>query len=466
MKKQRILIVGAGTAGTQLLFEIKNHQELMLEPVGFIDDDPKKTDKKINYLPILGTINQLEKIINQFRIDKVFIALPSIDGSIISQVLKKCLETGIPCQTIPRVKEIIEGKVDIRRVRDVKIEDLLGRPVRKTEIENIANLIKDQSIMVTGAAGSIGSELCRQLASYQPKKIIMFDCWENGLYDLGLEFKEFFSTINYVLTIGNIQNKERVASVIKLFKPAIIFHAAAYKHVPLMEENPIEAVKNNIFGTKNLIEIAKKYLVKKFIFISTDKAANPTSIMGITKLIGEHLSISGNEKEGTQFICTRFGNVLDSFGSVLPLFKKQITHGGPITITDKRMTRFFMTIPEAVQLILKAAVLGLGGEVFILDMGKPVKIVDLAKKFILLSGLLPDKDIKIEFIGKRPGEKFTEKLVASNEKLISTTNQEIYLIKRQPSSEKKITSLLEELELYCLNDDQKKVIEKLRTLQL
>lgn len=466
MKKQRILIVGAGTAGAQLLFEIKSHQELMLEPIGFIDDDPQKTDKKVNHLPVLGTIGQLQKIIGQFKIDKVLIALPSIDGSVISHVLEICLKASIPCQTIPRVKEIIEGKVDIDRVRDVKIEDLLGRPVRKTEIEDIAKLINNQSIMITGAAGSIGSELCRQLASYKPKKIIMFDCWENGLYDLGMEFKEFFPTVNYILTIGNIQDKKRAISVIRLFKPAIIFHAAAYKHVPLMEENPVEAVKNNIFGTKNLIEAAKKYKIKKFIFISTDKAANPTSIMGVTKLIGEHLSISSNEKGGTQFICTRFGNVLDSFGSVLPLFKKQINHGGPITITDKKMTRFFMTIPEAVQLILKATVLGLGGEVFILDMGEPIKIIDLARKFILLSGLLPEKDIKMEFIGKRPGEKFSEKLIASNEKLISTKNPEIYLIKRKSSSEKKLAFLLKNLQVYCQEENENKILQELRTLRL
>lgn len=458
MKKQRILIVGAGTAGTQLFSEIKTHPELMLEPIGFIDDDPQKN--------ALGAIDQLQKVIHQFKIDKVLIALPSIDGSVISHILEKCLQSGIPCQTIPRVKEIIEGKVDVKRVRDVKIEDLLGRPVRKTEIKDIAGLVKNQSIMVTGAAGSIGSELCRQLALYQSKKIIMFDCWENGLYELGNEFKEFFPNTNFALVIGNIQDKIRIGSVVRLFKPTIIFHAAAYKHVPLMEENPVEAVKNNIFGTKNLIEAARKYKIKKFIFISTDKAANPKSVMGITKLIGEHLSILANKKGETQFICTRFGNVLDSFGSVLPLFKKQINHGGPITITDKKMARFFMTIPEAVQLILKAAVLGRGGEVFILDMGKPVKIIDLAKKFILLSGLLPEKDIKIEFIGKRPGEKITERLVASNEKLLTTKNPEICLIERQPSSPKKTTSLLEELELYCENDDQKKVIEKLRTLRV
>ncbi len=458
MKRQKILIVGAGIAGTQLLFEIKTHPELMLEPIGFIDDDPQKNT--------LGTIDQLPKIIDQFRINKVLIALPSIDGSVISVVLENCLKAGIPCQTIPRFKEIIEGKVDVRRIRDVKIEDILGRPVRISQTEDIKSLVKGQTIMVTGAAGSIGSELCRQLALFKPKKIIMFDWWENGLYNLEREFKEFFPNVNYLLCVGNIQDQIRVESAVKIFKPNIIFHAAAYKHVPLMEENPLEAVKNNILGTKNLVGIAKKYGVGKFIFISTDKAADPKSIMGATKLIGEHLSINANDGGKTQLICTRFGNVLDSFGSILPLFKKQIAAGGPITITDKKMTRFFMTIPEAVQLILKAALIGTGGEVFVLDMGKPIKIIDLARKFILLSGFLPEKDIKMEFIGKRPGEKFSEKLVASNETLIPTKNQEIYLIKRKPSSEKKIASLLEELQLYCQDNNQKKVLEKLRTLRL
>ncbi len=450
--KQKILIVGAGVAGKELLKEIKKQKELGITVLGFIDDDKKK--KTLAGLPILGNRKSLKTHIKILGIDKVFIALPSVDGEIISEVLKSCIELSIPCQTIPRVREIIEGTVDIKRIRDVQIEDLLERPVRKHDIANVSQLLKNQTVMVTGAAGSIGSELCRQIASYQPKRIIMYDWWENGLYELGMEFKEFFTDCSVVLVPGNIQDTLHVDATLKTYKPTVIFHAAAYKHVPLMEDNTIEAVKNNIFGTLNVVEAAIKADVKKFIFISTDKAVHPKSIMGTTKLIGEYISTSLYKDSQTKFICVRFGNVLNSAGSVLPLFRKQIT-SGIITVTDKKMTRFFMTIQEAVQLILKAAVLGKKNEIFILDMGKPMKIIDIAKKFILLSGLIPEKDVRIKFIGQRPGEKLHEELATASENVTKTKFDKILVLKKKLIDSDTLRLLIHQLELSCQKYDSK-----------
>lgn len=459
--KQKVLIVGAGAAGRELLKEIRKHKELNIDPLGFIDDDKRKSGKTINNLSVLGDRKSLKTHIENLYVDKVFIALPSVDGDVVGDVLKICIEEGIPCQTIPRVREIIEGKVDIKRIREIKIEDLLERPVRKHDVADVSGLLKDAIVMVTGAAGSIGSELCRQIASYKPSKIIMYDWWENGLYELGMEFQEFFPNIPIVLTIGSIQDKKHVETALHKYKPSIIFHAAAYKHVPLMEDHIIEAVKNNIFGTYNLVESAKKENVDKFVFISTDKAVHPKSIMGISKLVGEIIAMSLHPQTKTQFISVRFGNVLNSAGSVLPLFRKQLSLG-EITITDKKMTRFFMTIEEAVQLILKATVLGKGNEIFILDMGKPIKIVDLAKKFILLSGLIPEKDIKIKFIGPRPGEKLNEELAEKGEDLVKTKFEKILMIKRKKTDNKKLKILTENLEKYCKLYNEKKALTALR----
>lgn len=461
MTTQNILIVGAGVAGEELIREIKKHKELKINPVGFIDDDKKKIGKKLLGIPVLGTINNLKSFVKKFNIDKILIALPSVEGSIISDILKKSLEAGITCQTIPRVREIIEGKVDIRRIREVRIEDLLERPVRKHDVKDLSSLITGNTVLVTGGAGSIGSELCRQIASYKPKKIIIYDWWENGLYEMGNEFKEFFPKTLHVLAIGNIQDKSRIDSIFKKYKPSLVFHTAAYKHVPLMEHNVIEAVKNNILGTKLLVEAAKKANVEKFVLISTDKAVEPKNVMGTTKFIGESIVNSANANNGTKFFCVRFGNVLDSEGSVLPLFKKQIEKG-ELTITDKKMTRYFMTIPEAVQLILKATVLGKGNEIFILDMGKPIKIVYLAKKFILLSGLIPEKDIKIKFIGVRPGEKLNEELAEKGEDIIKTKFEKILMVKRKKTDNKKLKNLTENLEKYCELYNEKAALITLR----
>ena len=461
MTTQDVLIIGAGVAGEELIREIKKHKELKINVIGFIDDDKEKIGKKISGKPVLGTINTLKSFVNKFNIDKILIALPSVDGSVISEILKKSLEAGITCQTIPRVREIIEGKVDIRRVREVRIEDLLERPVRKHDAKDLSNLITGNTVLVTGGAGSIGSELCRQIASYKPQKIIIYDWWENGIYEMGNEFKEFFPKTHHVLAIGNIQDKSRIDSIFKKYKPSLVFHTAAYKHVPLMEHNAIEAVKNNILGTKLLVEAAKKANVKKFILISTDKAVEPKNVMGMTKFVGELIVNSANASGENNFFCVRFGNVLDSAGSVLPLFKKQIEKG-ELTITDKKMTRYFMTIPEAVQLILKAAVLGKGNEIFILDMGKPIKIVDLAKKFILLSGLIPEKDIKIKFIGARPGEKLNEELAEKGENIVKTKFEKILMVRRKKIDNRRLNILIENLDKFCKLYNEKSALIRLK----
>lgn len=448
IRKKRILIVGAGVAGKRLLEEILSHKNSEFKVLGFIDDSKKKIGSTILGVPVLGNIKEIKYFIKFFKIEKILIALPSVDGTIVSDIVKKCLEVNTACQIIPRFGEIIEGKIDVKAIRDVKIDDLLGRPLRMHDFSDVPTLIRDKTILVTGAAGSIGSELCRQIASYKPKKIVMYDWWENGLYELGIEFKEFFGDCSIVLVPGNIQDKLHIESTLKKYKPSIIFHAAAYKHVPLMEDNILEAVKNNIFGIYNVVTSAVETKVKMFVFISTDKAVNPKSIMGITKLIGECITTSLHKNSKTKFICVRFGNVLNSAGSVLPLFRKQLPSGS-ITITDKKMTRFFMTIQEAVQLILKAAVLGKKNEIFILDMGKPMKIIDIAKKFILLSGLIPDKDISIKFIGQRPGEKLNEELATASENVTKTKFDKLFVIKRTYINEEKILKLLKELQAHC-----------------
>ncbi len=462
IKKQKIIIIGAGTAGKELLKEIIKYKYKEFAVIGFLDDDKRKIGTTINKVPVLDNIDQLENIVHKGKIKRIFIALPSIKSTVINNIFRRCIMIGVNCQIVPRIREIIEGKVDLKRVRNVEIEDLLGRSVRKPDLKSIFSLIKGQTVLVTGAAGSIGSELCRQIASFKPKKIVMFDWWENGLYQMGIEFRETYPTIECLLVIGNIQDKKRVETIFSQYKPSLIFHAAAFKHVPLMEQHPSEAIKNNILGTKIVADASRKYRIKKFIFVSTDKAADPKNIMGITKSISESLISSYNRETKTKFIAVRFGNVLDSNGSVLPLFRKQISNGGPITITDVRMTRYFMTIPEAAQLILKAATIGKGKEIFILDMGKPIKIIDLAKNLILLSGFIPNKDIKIEIVGKRPGEKIHEKLISNKEKLIKTEFKEIMMVENKQTNKVKLNSFIKKLLEAALSGDQNKTLNLLK----
>jgi FlaA1/EpsC-like NDP-sugar epimerase len=447
MMKVKVLIVGAGLAGKELLAEIKKHFKKTYEVVGFVDDDIQKLNKNINGVEVLGRVNSLASLVRKNDIAEVFIAIPSAKGETMRRVIAECQKEKVVFRVIPRTLEIVQGKVKLQQIREVQVEDLLGRAIVQSEQYVFENFFKEKTVLVSGAAGSIGSEICRQVAQFLPKKLIGIDCWESGIFELERELMDNNPKAkNIELVIGNIRDEEKIKYIFKKYKPDIVFHAAAYKHVPLMERHPDEAVKNNVFGTRNLAKIAFENGVSKFINISTDKAVNPTSIMGMTKLLGEYIVCHYNSLGKTKYSSVRFGNVLASQGSVVPLFKKQIAHGGPVTVTSKNMTRYFMTIPEATQLVLAATVLGKGGEIFILDMGEPIKILDLAKLVISLSGFIPDEEIKIKYIGKRPGEKMAEELSSKKELLEKTANKKIFKIKPSKISNQKLEEILYKLQ--------------------
>lgn len=424
---KKVIIFGAGVAGQDIIREIVQNRDLNYEVLGILDDNNEIWGKKVLNISVLGGRSKISELKKSKKLDEVIIAIPSADGEQISEIVKLCSQVKVGFRIVPRVKEIIEGRAHLQTLREVKVEDLLGRPVVKADVEELKDFFEDKIVLVTGAAGSIGSELSRQIAAYSPRKICFFDWWENGLFELQMEIKRDFPKLNAEYIIGNMQDKLKVDREMKRVKPDYVYHAAAYKHVPLMEDHPDEAVKNNVFGTLNFIKAAVSNRVKRFVLVSTDKAANPINAMGITKLITEGLAKIYSGK--TKFMAVRFGNVLDSFGSVIPTFRKQILQGGPVTITDKRMTRYFMTIPEAAQLIIKAGVIGDGGELFVLDMGKPVKIIDLANNMIRLSGLIPGKDIKIVYSGIRPGEKLFERLFIDKESQATYKEGKIFVTK-------------------------------------
>jgi len=423
---KNVLIIGAGVAGRDVLKEILVSPDMGLKAVGFIDEDISKISQIIDGYKVLGFGKDLKKIISVEKIEEVIIAIPSAEGESIGRYVKICTDAKVAFKIVPRVREIIEGRAKLESVRKVRVEDLLGRPVVKADVKTLKDFFRNKKILITGAAGSIGSELTRQIAAYKPAGLILIDWWENGIFALKNEIDKLYPKNGFDFVIANIQDVSKIESIFERYKPNCVFHAAAYKHVPLMEEFPEEAIKNNIFGTLNLARTALKNEVDKFIIISTDKAANPVNVMGATKLVAEGIGKMLNSPR-TRYISVRFGNVLDSYGSVVQIFRKQIEEGGPITITDKGMTRYFMTIPEAINLILKAAFLGKGGELFVLDMGKPVKIVRLAELMIRLSGYIPGKDIKIVYLGKRRGEKINETLFNKHEELTSTKEGKIFV---------------------------------------
>lgn len=422
---KRVVIVGAGAAGRDTLQVIRRNHISAIQVIGFIDDE-KKRHSKIFGVPVLGTIHDLRTVTKQRKIDQILIAVPSAEGGLIRRVINSCNGARVSFRIVPRLLEIIQGGVKIDHVRDVQPEDLLGRAIVKSEQRALHSLFAGKTILITGAAGSIGSELCRQLVEYRPKLLVALDWWENGLYDFDLKLRERHPKLVYQGIIANVQDREKIARIMRRYRPDFVFHAAAYKHVPLMEQHPEEAVKNNILGTWNVANAAKRQGVKKFILISTDKAVNPTSVMGATKAIAEILvhSLNGGK---TVFSSVRFGNVLSSNGSVVPLFQRQIRNGGPVTITHPDIVRFFMSIPEAVQLILQATRLTAHGEVFVLDMGEPVKILDLARNLIRLSGFRPDVEIPIQFTGLRPGEKLYEEFLTQQEGIRSTRNRNVFI---------------------------------------
>lgn len=461
---KNILIIGAGVAGTDVAREIKLSSDLNMKVVGYIDDDKNKLNNSFEGSKVLGNSDDIKPIVKKLAVDEIIIAIPSAQGEYINKFVNIAIDLGISYKIVPRVREIIEGKATLSAIRRVEVTDLIGRPVIKDDVQDLKSFFKGKVVLVTGAAGSIGSELSSQIVAYKPKKLILFDIWENGMFELKQKFVEVGFEKNITYIIGNIQDIGRLQQVFQLYKPNYVFHAAAYKHVPLMEENPIEAVKNNIFGTYNVVNMSKEYNVERFVLVSTDKAADPKSVMGMTKLFAE--MIVRSTESSTKYMTVRFGNVLDSNGSVVPIFRKQIEKGGPVTITDKKMTRYFMTIPEASSLILKSAYLGKGGELFVLDMGKPVSILDLAQKMIRLSGLIPDKDINIVYTGIRKGEKLTEKLFTNIEKLDTTKDNKIFVSKNGSSLKDinsqmiKINKLITDVTIKNVKARLKKIINE------
>jgi len=450
---KRTLIVGAGDAGVMVIKELLNHPEMGIIPVAAVDDDKNKINKIINGVKILGDRHGIAKIVKEKDIDHIIVALPSAENADKSEILNICKDTGCKVKTLPGVYQIINGKVDISQIRYVQIEDLLGRDPIELNIEGIEQYIRNNVVMVTGGGGSIGSELSRQIAEYKPKKLILLDIYENGVYDLQQELLRVNKGLDLVVIIASVRDRARLEQIFKTYSPDMVFHAAAHKHVPLMESNPTEAIKNNVFGTLNVAELSDRYNVKKFVLISTDKAVNPTNVMGATKRIAEMIVQAMARYSRTEFVAVRFGNVLGSNGSVIPLFKKQIAEGGPITVTHPDIIRYFMTIPEAVQLVLQAGSMAKGGEIFVLDMGKPVRIVDLARDLIRLSGFVPDVDIKIEFSGLRPGEKLYEELLMAEEGLQSTNHEKIFVTQPLFVDYKKLHEEILELQRVILNND-------------
>jgi len=431
--RKRLLIIGAGNSGEQILREIRDNAGLDYEVIGFIDDHPVKKGKYIHGKPVLGGVDDLGDIAHRSNAEELLIAISSATSKQMRRIVSECKETGLPYKTIPGMGEIISGEVTVSSIREVSYNDLLGRDNVKLDSGIIHTMISKSTVLVTGAGGSIGSELCRQICRFNPEKVILFERAESPLYDIDMELKHYFSHIEIVPVLADIQYPSQLEKVFEEYKPQSVFHAAAYKHVPMMELHAWKAVKNNIIGTQNVVEVSRKYGVKRFVLVSTDKAVRPTNVMGTTKRVAE-MMVLNQMHEGdcqTKFMAVRFGNVVGSSGSVLPLFKKQIKDGGPITVTHKDITRYFMTIPEAAQLILQAGAMGDGGEIFILNMGEPVKIDLLARDFIRLSGFEPDVDIAVQYIGLRPGEKLYEELITEGEGIVPTDHRKIMVLRGQ-----------------------------------
>ncbi len=428
---KRLLIIGAGNGGEKIYREIHNNDRLQYTVIGFLDDDLTKVGRKIHGVPVLGRIKDIKKIAKKLNADEALIAIPSATSEQMRKILTHCRKSGIKFKTIPGIGELINGKVTVNTIREVDYRDLLGRDVIRLDEDKIGAYLQGQCVMVTGAGGSIGSELCRQICRFKPDSIVMYERAESPLYEIDHELKQDFGDINTIPLLADIQDKKQLKKTFEAYSPQTVFHAAAYKHVPMLEMQPWKAVDNNIQGTANLLEITNKFSVERFVFVSTDKAVRPVNVMGASKRIAEMLiqSQNGCGLSHTKFMTVRFGNVVGSVGSVVPLFKKQIKKGGPVTVTHPEVARFFMTIPEACQLILQAGAMGRGGEIFLFDMGTSIKIDDMARDLIRLSGFEPEEDIKVEYIGLRPGEKLSEELIIEGEDIVPTTHDKIMALK-------------------------------------
>lgn len=444
---KNIMIVGAGNAANVLIKEITSSEHIQNMTVKcIIDDDPDKQGSYIQGIKVVGTRHNIIECVNLYHIDEIMIAMPSVSKKTISEIVDICKETSCELKILPGMYQFMNGEVSVSKLRKVEVEDLLGRDSIKVDLDSIMGYVKGKVILVTGGGGSIGSELCRQLASHEPKQLIIFDIYENNAYDIQQELQKKYPDLDLVVLIGSVRNSARINYVFKTYRPNIVYHAAAHKHVPLMEVSPNEAIKNNVLGTWKTVQAADLYGAERFVLISTDKAVNPTNVMGATKRICEMIIQTYDKRSKTEFVAVRFGNVLGSNGSVIPLFKKQIAAGGPVTVTHPDIIRYFMTIPEAVSLVLQAGAYAKGGEIFVLDMGEPVKILDLAENLIRLSGYKPYEDIDIQFTGLRPGEKLFEELLMDEEGMQETENKLIHIGKPIEIDEEKFLRQLEELQ--------------------
>ena len=451
--RKNVLIIGAGEAARIVIRTLKTTMRDMYHIIGLIDDNVNKINYVISGNKIIGTRQDIPKICKEKNVELILFTISNISNKDRKDILSICQETNCKVRILPGTKDIIKNKNLMDSFRDVEIEDLLGRDTVKLDNRNIKGLIENNAILVTGGGGSIGSELCRQIINYNPKKLIIVDIYENNLYDIEQELKAKYPNTEICAIVASVRDKKRLEEIFAVYKPYLVFHAAAHKHVPLMETSPLEAIKNNVFGTLNTVNCADKYNVKKFILISTDKAVNPTNIMGATKRLCEMIIQAKNQESNTEYVAVRFGNVLGSNGSVVPLFKKQIAKGGPVTVTDKEITRFFMTIPEAVSLVLQAMTFAKGGEIFVLDMGEPVKIYDMAVNLIKLSGYEPNVDIPIEITGLRPGEKLYEEILMNEEGLQETKHDKIHIAKPMDINIEMITKKLSKLQFLLENSD-------------
>ncbi|MBL8601286.1 MAG: polysaccharide biosynthesis protein [Myxococcales bacterium] len=429
---RRILVVGAGDAGEMLVREIIKTHQGKYEVVGFVDDDASKQRLHIHDVRVLGPIAKVTELVKQHAVDEVIVAIPSARADDMRRIVAMCGESGAAIRTIPGVDALVDGRVAVNQIRPVKIEDLLGRAPVTLDSQAIADCVNGAVVLVTGAGGSIGAELCRQVCRFGPAQLVLVEQAENAMFQIHRELHDKFPHVKLVPRIADICDTRRLEAVFQSMRPSVVFHAAAHKHVPMMEWNPGEAIKNNVFGTKKVADLAVAYDVQQFVMISTDKAVNPTSIMGVSKRVAEIYCQALSQRTATRFITVRFGNVLGSNGSVVPIFQEQIARGGPVTVTHPEMKRYFMTIPEACQLVMQAGAMGKGGEIFVLDMGEPVKIVDLAKALITLSGLRPGEDIEIQFSGIRPGEKLFEELAADEERADKTQHPKIFVGRFRP----------------------------------
>lgn len=459
------LIYGAGDAGITILKEIRNNPRLAYEVRGFLDDQPDKKGVLINGVPVLGGGDKVNALVQKYGIEIILIAIPSATGVQMTRILELCHSADVECKTVPGLAELIEDRGLVGQIREVAVEDLLGRTPVRLEEQQIRSTIANKMVMVTGAAGSIGSELCRQIARFGPAGIIGFEVAESPLFEIDREMRMAFPNIPFYPEIGSVQNRMRIDEVMSQYRPVVVYHAAAYKHVPLMETHVFEAVENNVLGTYQLAEASLDHGVEDFVMISSDKAVHPTNVMGATKRLAE-LLLLGLQNGGTQFVTVRFGNVLGSNGSVIPIFKQQIRAGGPVTVTHPEMRRFFMTIPEACQLVLQASAIGRGGQICVLDMGQPVKIVDLARNLILLSGLKPDEDIRIEFTGMRPGEKLYEELSSLTEDTVPTLHEKVRIFIGNGSPDVDVHTWVDSLRRICETRDASRLVVTMKELVL